>query len=200
MGWTLISYNPKFCTTSNPRYHHPPHHHLHSPQKSPKALISSFTPQKKCRISPSITPSVQIHFAEILRKRIVHRSSMSLDGVRTPGAPDGRPEQAIGPQSVHANGSAIVPVLQNGAAAAPPTYLTHRLRLNPNSDHRPDSYEDLELEFSPSIFSSLERYLPPNLLHQTRDVKVNYMREILLRYYPESERIRVNVLTQLSSI
>ncbi|KAL1531878.1 2-oxoglutarate and iron-dependent oxygenase domain-containing protein cp2 [Salvia divinorum] len=108
---------------------------------------------------------------------------MSLDGARTPGAP----EQAIG----HANGGATVPVLQNGSAAAPPTYLTHRLRLNPNSDHRPDSYEDLDLEFSPSIFSSLERYLPPNLLHQARDVKVNYMREILLRYYPESERIRL---------
>lgn len=121
---------------------------------------------------------------------------MSLDGARAPGAPDGRPGQSIVPQSGHANGSAIVPVLQNGAAVPPPpTYSTHRLRLNPNSDHRPDSYEDLDLEFSPSIFSSLERYLPPNLLQQTRDVKVNYMREILLRYYPESERIRVTVLT-----
>lgn len=122
---------------------------------------------------------------------------MSLDGARAPGAPDGRPEQAIGPQPGHANGGAIVPVLQNGAAVPPPTYSTHRLRLNPNSDHRPDSYEDLDLEFSPSIFSSLERYLPPNLLQQTRDVKVNYMREILLRYYPESERIRVIVLTPI---
>ncbi|KAH6771509.1 DNA helicase ROCK-N-ROLLERS [Perilla frutescens var. hirtella] len=113
---------------------------------------------------------------------------MSLDGARTPGAADGRPEQS---QSGHANGSINVPVLQNGAAAVPPTYLTHRLRLNPNSDHRPDNYEDLDLEFSPSLFSSLERYLPPNLLQQARDVKVNYMREILLRYYPESERIRL---------
>lgn len=120
---------------------------------------------------------------------------MSFDGARTPGAPDGRPEQAIGSHSGHANGSTSVPVLQNGAAAAPPTYLTHRLRLNPNSDHRSDNYEDLDLEFSPSLFSSLERYLPPNLLQQSREVKVNYMREILLRYYPESERIRVIVLT-----
>ena len=112
---------------------------------------------------------------------------MSLDGARKPGAPDGRPDQAI----AHANGGSTVQVLQNGASAAPPTYLTHRLRLNPNSDHRPDNYEDLDLEFSPSIFSSLERYLPPNLLQQARDVKVNYMREILRRYYPESERVRV---------
>lgn len=120
---------------------------------------------------------------------------MSFDGARTPGAADGRPEQAIGSHPGHANGISNVPVLQNGAAAAPPTYLTHRLRLNPNSDHRSDNYEDLDLEFSPSLFSSLERYLPPNLLQQSREVKVNYMREILLRYYPESERIRVIVLT-----
>ncbi|KAL0430193.1 UNVERIFIED_CONTAM: DExH-box ATP-dependent RNA helicase DExH17 [Sesamum radiatum] len=80
---------------------------------------------------------------------------------------------------------------QNGVVAPPPTYLTHRLRLNPNSDHRPDSYEDLELDFSPMVFSSLERYLPPNLLLQPREVKVNYMREILVRYYPESERVRI---------
>ncbi|KAG6391660.1 hypothetical protein SASPL_149417 [Salvia splendens] len=112
---------------------------------------------------------------------------MSLDGARKPGAPDGRPDQAI----AHANGGSTVQVLQNGASAAPPTYLTHRLRLNPNSDHRPDNYEDLDLEFSPSIFSSLERYLPPNLLQQARDVKVDYMREILRRYYPESERVRL---------
>ncbi|EPS63335.1 hypothetical protein M569_11448, partial [Genlisea aurea] len=69
---------------------------------------------------------------------------------------------------------------------------TYRLRLNPSSDHEPENYEDLQLDFSPLIFSSLERYLPPYLLPQPRDVKVNYMREILRRYYPESERIRVH--------
>ena len=120
---------------------------------------------------------------------------MSFDGARTAGASGGRPEQAIG----RANGGALAPGLKNGAAP-PPTYLTHRLRLNPNSDHRPDNYEDLDLEFSPLIFSSLERYLPPNLLHQARDVKLNYMREILLRYYPENERIRVTVPTPFSFI
>lgn len=115
---------------------------------------------------------------------------MSLDGARTPGAHDKRPDQS-GVQSGYANGNSNGLVQLNGAVAVPPTYLTHRLRLNPNSDHRPDNYEDVELNFSPHFFSSLERYLPPNLLLQPRDVKFKYMREILFRYYPESERIRV---------
>ncbi|XP_030476410.1 2-oxoglutarate and iron-dependent oxygenase domain-containing protein CP2-like isoform X2 [Syzygium oleosum] len=69
----------------------------------------------------------------------------------------------------------------------------HRLRLNPTADHEPDSYEDLQsqLDFSPMLFSSLERYLPPTLLSLSRDAKVDYMRDILLRYSPEGERTRV---------
>ncbi|KAK3036726.1 hypothetical protein RJ639_030550 [Escallonia herrerae] len=84
----------------------------------------------------------------------------------------------------------------NGNGVAPPifpAYATHRLRLNPNTEHRPDSYEDLQLEFSPLLFSSLERYLPPNLLNVPRDAKVQYMREILLRYSPEGERTRLRI-------
>ncbi|KAL8463427.1 hypothetical protein ACS0TY_034180 [Phlomoides rotata] len=115
---------------------------------------------------------------------------MSLDGARTPGAHDKKPDQS-GAKVGYANGKSNGPVPLNGAVTVPPTYLTHRLRLNPNSDHRPDSYEDVELDFSPDFFSSLERYLPPNLLLQPRDVKFKYMREILVRYYPESERIRL---------
>lgn len=112
----------------------------------------------------------------------------SFDGAPTPRPLDGRTDVAGGAQSGPVvNGSGQ----KNGAVAAPPTYLTHRLRLNPSSEHEPDNYEDLNLDFSPLVFSSLERYLPPNLLTETRDVKVNYMREILLRYYPESERLRV---------
>ncbi|KAE9450968.1 hypothetical protein C3L33_17124, partial [Rhododendron williamsianum] len=83
----------------------------------------------------------------------------------------------------------------NGAlTTAIPSYSTHRLRLNPNTDHKPDSYEDLQLEFSPLLFSSLERYLPPTLLNVSRESKVQYMREILLRYSPEGERTRVHGL------
>lgn len=68
---------------------------------------------------------------------------------------------------------------------------THRLRLNPNTDHKPDSYDDLQLGFSPLLFSSLERYLPPSMLNMPRDAKVQYLTDILLRYSLEGERTRV---------
>lgn len=70
----------------------------------------------------------------------------------------------------------------------------HTLQLNPNADHEPDSYEDLQLEFSPFLFSSLEKYLPPFMLNARRDTKVQFMRNILLRYSDETERNRVSVL------
>lgn len=66
-----------------------------------------------------------------------------------------------------------------------------RLRLNPSKDHKPESYDDLQLDFSPSIFSSLERYLPPSMLGVNRDEKVKFMREILMKYLPQGERTRV---------
>ncbi|AES76574.1 putative procollagen-lysine 5-dioxygenase [Medicago truncatula] len=65
-----------------------------------------------------------------------------------------------------------------------------RLRLNPNKDHKPEGYDDLELDFSPSIFSSLEKHLPPNMLVFSRDDKAKFMREILLKYLPNGERHR----------
>lgn len=77
----------------------------------------------------------------------------------------------------------------------PPGFTTtpssQRLRLNPNKEHKPDGYEDLELDFSPSIFSSLEMYLPPNMLAVPRDDKAKFMHEILLKYLPLAERTRV---------
>ncbi|XP_057446978.1 2-oxoglutarate and iron-dependent oxygenase domain-containing protein CP2 isoform X1 [Lotus japonicus] len=76
----------------------------------------------------------------------------------------------------------------------PPGFTTapssQRLRLNPNKEHKPDGYEDLELDFSPSIFSSLEMYLPPNMLAVPRDDKAKFMHEILLKYLPLAERTR----------
>ncbi|XP_047321549.1 2-oxoglutarate and iron-dependent oxygenase domain-containing protein CP2-like [Impatiens glandulifera] len=72
-----------------------------------------------------------------------------------------------------------------------PSYSNYRLRLNPNTDHKPDNYEDLQLEFSPLLFSSLERYLHPNLLDESRETKVQYIKEILHRYSPEGDRTRV---------
>ncbi|XP_012075705.1 2-oxoglutarate and iron-dependent oxygenase domain-containing protein CP2 [Jatropha curcas] len=68
---------------------------------------------------------------------------------------------------------------------------THRLRLNPSTDHKPDSYEDLQSDFSPLLFSSLERYLPPSMLNLSRDAKIQFLKDILVRYSPEGERARV---------
>lgn len=79
-----------------------------------------------------------------------------------------------------------------GDSSRPGTIISsQRLRLNPNKDHKPDIYEDLQLEFSPSIFSSLERYMPPTMLSVPRDDKVIFMREILLKYLPPGEQNRV---------
>ncbi|KAJ4838970.1 2-oxoglutarate and iron-dependent oxygenase domain-containing protein cp2 [Turnera subulata] len=75
-------------------------------------------------------------------------------------------------------------------AATPLVVPSQRLRLNPNKDHKPESYEDLQLDFSPSVFSSLERYLPPSMLGVSRDDKVKFMRDILLKYLPHGERTR----------
>ncbi|KAH1241290.1 putative PKHD-type hydroxylase [Glycine max] len=77
----------------------------------------------------------------------------------------------------------------NGTVAAAST-ASLRLRLNPNKEHKPDGYEDMQLDFSPNIFSSLERYLPPSMLNVTRDEKAKFMREILLKYLPLGERNR----------
>lgn len=83
----------------------------------------------------------------------------------------------------------------NDSAAAFVTMASQRLRLNPNKEHKPESYDDMQLDFSPSIFSSLERYLPPNMLGMPRYDKVKFMREILLKYLPHGERNRVSFLS-----
>ena len=77
------------------------------------------------------------------------------------------------------------------ATVAQVVAASQRLRLNPNKDHKPESYADLQLDFSPSIFSSLEPYLPPIMLGVPRDDKVKFMREILHKYLPIGERNRV---------
>ncbi|XP_074579376.1 2-oxoglutarate and iron-dependent oxygenase domain-containing protein CP2-like [Curcuma longa] len=76
-------------------------------------------------------------------------------------------------------------------APSRPTYGDRRLRLNPNTEHKPEPYDDVQSEFDPAIFSSLERHLPPSMLEVPRDGKVQFMKEILARYLPEGERIRV---------
>lgn len=109
---------------------------------------------------------------------------MSQDGAAMDWKKDG--------QSANPAGNGIGNCNRNGSnGVAYPSFASHRLRLNPSVDHKPDNYDDLQLDFSPLLFSSLERYLPPALLSSSRDQKVNYMREILLRYFPEGERTRV---------
>lgn len=101
---------------------------------------------------------------------------MSLDA-----GPSDRPSAAGGGNGVVHGGDS------NRMAALPMA----RLRLNPNKDHKPECYDDLQLDFSPAIFSSLEGYLPPSMLGLSRDDKVKFMREILLKYLPHGERNRV---------
>lgn len=90
-------------------------------------------------------------------------------------------------ESQNGNGSS------NGvvSALARSSYSDRRLRLNPNTNHKPESYEDLKLEFDPTVYSSLERHLPPSMLAVGREAKVQFMKEILARYLPEGERTRV---------
>ncbi|KFK44383.1 hypothetical protein AALP_AA1G250200 [Arabis alpina] len=66
-----------------------------------------------------------------------------------------------------------------------------KLQRIPNEEHEPDNYEDLHLDFSPVLFSSLERYLPDPLLNSTRIDKARFMRDLLARYSPDSDRIRI---------
>ncbi|XP_019164903.1 PREDICTED: uncharacterized PKHD-type hydroxylase At1g22950 isoform X1 [Ipomoea nil] len=106
---------------------------------------------------------------------------MSLDGAAVD-----RDKDRQGTAAGNGNGSG-----SNGNGVVVQTHTAHRLRLNPSMDHKSDSYDDLQLDFSPLLYSSLERYLPPTILNSNRDSKVQYMREILLRYSPEGERTRV---------
>ncbi|XP_075088608.1 2-oxoglutarate and iron-dependent oxygenase domain-containing protein CP2-like [Nicotiana tabacum] len=67
------------------------------------------------------------------------------------------------------------------------------LRLYPCVEQKAENYEDLEeeLEFSPHLYSALERHLPSSVLSSSRDNKVQYMTDILLRYSPRADRSRL---------
>uniref|UniRef100_A0A1J3DB49 Putative PKHD-type hydroxylase n=1 Tax=Noccaea caerulescens TaxID=107243 RepID=A0A1J3DB49_NOCCA len=97
-------------------------------------------------------------------------------------------------------GQQTTTVESNGAIGGnshPPTMKSRatavscqRLRLNPNNEHKPDNYEGLQLDFPNSIYASLEKYLPPNLLVSKREEKVKFMTDIMLRHLPHGERSR----------
>ncbi|CAL9760211.1 unnamed protein product [Musa acuminata subsp. burmannicoides] len=100
---------------------------------------------------------------------------------------EGTVERREGSPAGNGNG----PVAKQPAPPARPTYGDRRLRLNPNTDHKPERYDDVQSEYDSAIFSSLERHLPPSMLDVSRDAKVEFMKEILSRYLPEGERNRV---------
>ncbi|KAF3514302.1 hypothetical protein F2Q69_00003719 [Brassica cretica] len=76
------------------------------------------------------------------------------------------------------------------ATAATTTFSSQRLRINPNNEHRPESYEDLKLDFPSAVYSSLEKYLPQQILVSSREEKVKFMTDIMLRHLPHGERSR----------
>lgn len=101
------------------------------------------------------------------------------------GAVERREEPPAGNGKGSGNGAVGVPVGRS-------SYGDRRLRLNPNTEHKPERYDDLQTDLDPSIFTSLERHLPPSMLEVPRDVKVQFMKEILARYLPDGERSRVS--------
>ncbi|XP_078153521.1 2-oxoglutarate and iron-dependent oxygenase domain-containing protein CP2-like isoform X2 [Carex rostrata] len=78
----------------------------------------------------------------------------------------------------------------NGTASS--RFVDRRLRISPNMEHRPERYDDLTGEVEAAVFSSLERHLPPTMLDFPRDAKFQYMMEVLSRYLPQEERIKVH--------
>jgi hypothetical protein len=80
----------------------------------------------------------------------------------------------------------------NGVTAISNSNQMTRLLGSPRSDHMPDNYEDLPLDFNPLVFTSLERHLPSHVINLSKDLKAHYMSNILLRYLPHSERVRVS--------
>ncbi|CAL0322251.1 unnamed protein product [Lupinus luteus] len=83
------------------------------------------------------------------------------------------------------NGAVAAGNKGNGTVLSSPS-----LRLNPSQEHKPYDYEDMQLEFSAVLLSSLEKYLPHTMLRDPRDQKAKFMQDILLKYLPPRERNR----------
>ncbi|XP_078431455.1 2-oxoglutarate (2OG) and Fe(II)-dependent oxygenase superfamily protein isoform X2 [Wolffia australiana] len=89
------------------------------------------------------------------------------------------------------NGVLTTSQLVPAGVGRPSPYGDRRLRLNPNTDHKSERYDDVQGEFDSSIFSSLERHLPPSMLEVPRDAKVQFMKDILARYLSLGDRARI---------
>lgn len=94
-------------------------------------------------------------------------------------------------QAINGDIAAAATTNGNGVVGASNLNPTTRLLGSPRGDHMPDNYEDLPLDFNPLVFTSLERHLPSHILNLSRDLKAHYMSNILLRYLPHSERVRM---------
>ncbi|KAL1214078.1 2-oxoglutarate and iron-dependent oxygenase domain-containing protein CP2 [Cardamine amara subsp. amara] len=94
---------------------------------------------------------------------------MTVDGDETVGGGDSQPPE------------------KNAAAPEIPEF---RLNLTPDIEHLSDTYDDPQLEFSSLVLSSLEKYLPANLLTLNRDEKVKLLSKILRKYISRDELSR----------
>nr|CAB3502338.1 unnamed protein product [Digitaria exilis] len=114
---------------------------------------------------------------------------------------DGPAERRDEVQVAMGNGNGLAlaqPSRPAGRAAAATGHTDRRLRPNPNAEHKPQDYSDVRGEYAPAVYSALERHLPPSLLDADRDVKLQFMRDILARYWPQGERNKVRLSSLLS--
>jgi hypothetical protein len=98
-----------------------------------------------------------------------------------------------GQQAGVANGNCVAPPPSRmaGRPSGTTAHSDRRLRFNPNTEHKSQDYTDVRGEYAPAVYSALERHLPPSLLEADRDVKLDFMRDILARYWPHGERNKV---------
>ncbi|EFJ11171.1 hypothetical protein SELMODRAFT_126754 [Selaginella moellendorffii] len=80
----------------------------------------------------------------------------------------------------------------NGLANESKERVIPRLLKEPNLSHAPDNYDDLvNIEYPPSLYSTMEQYLPSHMLTAPRDKKLAFMDRVLVKYRPNGERARV---------
>ncbi|KAL5726592.1 2-oxoglutarate and iron-dependent oxygenase domain-containing protein cp2 [Ranunculus cassubicifolius] len=94
------------------------------------------------------------------------------------------------PNNGNGNSNPTTTLISSASTAGAGLNRPLRLRLTRNESHEPEDYDDLELEFTPALYATLEQHLPPNVLSATRERKVEYMEELLYRYIPAGERTR----------
>ncbi|EFJ08531.1 hypothetical protein SELMODRAFT_131662 [Selaginella moellendorffii] len=82
----------------------------------------------------------------------------------------------------------------NGLANESKERVIPRLLKEPNLSHAPDNYDDLvNIEYPPSLYSTMEQYLPSHMLTAPRDKKLAFMDRVLVKYRPNGERARHSI-------